>query len=158
MRGAVWTALLQQRYVYEDTKILVLEPSLLRDNSELIDRPRAAPADAWRAWRVADRRGGRLPEDFDPGLPVTWFTDKDWWLLPEGKDLSEGRWEPFHQRFPGNSGHISLGPIGFSRDGRTAVVAGFVGSGMLSASGDLHVLRLVDGAWKVVDSFNYIIA
>ena len=40
----------------------------------------------------------------------------------------------------------------------TAVLAGFVGSGMLSASGDIYVLKLIDGAWEVVDSFNYMIA
>lgn len=156
-RRAVWTALLVQAYAREDTKVLVLEPALSFGETNWGASPRSAPPDAWRAFLAAQRSGGHLPRDLDVGTPLVWLPNEDWRRFPEGDGI-EGRWGEFHARFPGNAGLITLGPIGFSRDGNTAITHGFVGSGMLSASGDIFVLRKTAAGWKVVQVENFAMA
>lgn len=156
---AVWEALLRQAYIGKTTKLVVLRRRLEADpsNDDWGGRPRGVPADAWSAFRTAFQRDGSLPQDLDPGLPVTWFRDEEFRDLPDGDSL-DGRWSAFHERFPGNSGLISLGHVGFSRDGRTAVVYGFVGSASLSASGDIFVLRKTANGWRLVQTHNMVMA
>ena len=67
-------------------------------------------------------------------------------------------WTAFHDKFPGNAGHILLSGVGFSRDGRQALVFGSVGSASLSASGDFFLLRRTANGWRVVDIENRVVA
>lgn len=156
---AVYEALIREAYVSGDTKMIVLDPRYVSGGDEWNwgQRPAGVPADAWQALLVAFRREGGLPSDVDPGLPVAWLDDDQFGALPAGASI-EGRWTAFHDRFPGSSGHVQLSRIGFSRDARTAVVYGFVGSGSLSASGDLFVLRKTSAGWRLVKTHNYVVA
>ncbi len=146
--------------VFEGTKRFVVDPNYhwrADEGWSHEDRPRGVPQDAWQSWYAASRRGGRLPRDLEPGLPLSWFSNAEFHRLPESGGM-EMRWPAFHKRFPGSSGHIQLSRIGWSRDGTTALVYGFVGSGSLSASGDLFVLRRTADGWRLMKSHNFAMA
>lgn len=156
-RRAVWVALIQQAYVHADTKVVVLDPELMSGIDNWGERPRRIPRDAWASFVAAQMPSGFLPRDLDPGVPLKWFGRAEWQSLPD-KDIVEGRWTAFHERFPGNSGSIELSAVGFSRDGRTAVVHAGFGSAGLTASYDIFVLRRTRDGWRIVHTHNIAIA
>lgn len=158
-RRDAWTALIRHAYVGDATKLVVLDPQLgdLGSHDMFGGRPDSVPTDAWRAFRRALRRPGTLPRDLDPGLPLAWFTEAGWRTLPD-TGIVEGRWSAFHARFPNSSGYIQLSPIGFSRDGQTAVLMGMRGYGSLSMSADIFVLKKTAEGWHVVETRNVAMA
>lgn len=154
----VWSAVVQQVYARPGTAVAVLEPWIDRSAAqESIGRPPGVSSAHWTALRAANARARRLPADLDVGLPIEWFGHADWMDLPDDRSI-ESRWTAFHERFPDNTGHVSLSGVGFSRDGRTALVYGFVGSASLSASGDFFVLRRDGDGWTVVRTINMVMA
>lgn len=163
---SVYETLLREAYIMPAyhvtprTQRFVLAPAAYVRTDEgwyASDGPRAWPQDAWDVWYAESRHGGRLPQDLDPGLPLHWFPNRSLQALPTDGTI-EQRWPAFHERFPHSSGHIELSRIGFSHDGRTAIVYGFVGSGSLSASGDLFLLRRTTTGWRLAATHNCAIA
>lgn len=151
----VWAALLRQHYVEGGTRVVVLEPDV--DVSACSwDRPYFADARLWRAFVAANESPRAMPRDLDAGVPVAWFSNAEWHALPQ--DEVEMGWTAFHERFPGNAGHISLSGVGFSEDGRLALVFGSVGRASLSASGDFFLLRRDARGWRIVDVLTVVMA
>ena len=157
---AVYEAVLREAYTHDGVKRLVVDPDLHWIGDDMVglyERPRGVPHDAWRAWITRARRGGKLPRELTPGVEVHWFTNREVLDLPTDGSI-EAWWPAFHERFPDSSGHIQLSRIGFSADGRSAVVYGWVGSGSLSASGDLFLLRRTEAGWRMVATHNFAMA
>ena len=125
---------------------------------------RVTPGDRLRADTAADfRRGrpGRMPRDPAPGLPVHWFTSAEWEALPTESGAAyelDAKWYAFHQRFPDSAGHMAFSHVGFSRDGRQALVHMWSGSASLSGAGHFYLLEARAGAWSVVDQVMTVIA
>jgi hypothetical protein len=93
------------------------------------------PADAVAALVRARRRA--VPPALADDLPVAWQADR-----PGGPSF--GDTTVVH-----STGRVELSPIGFSQDGRFAVVHAMRTCGPLSATGRIVLLERVDGAWRV---------
>ena len=148
---AVYRELLLQAYVEPETQLVVLDSELLvfDDGWSDSDRPRGLDSQAWRAFRTASRTGGRVPSGVLPAVKVIWLPRGDVEAEP-GAVARDDDWAAFHRRYPGSSGLIQLSRVGFSPDGRSAVVYGTVARGPLSAASHLFVLRRTGSRWCVV--------
>lgn len=60
-------------------------------------------------------------------------------------------WRAFTRRYPRAAGLVTLSPVAYSADGTAAMVHVTFAGGLLNAHGEAVVLRLVNGAWNVVD-------
>ena len=61
----------------------------------------------------------------------------------------EGYWAEFNRRFPGATGLLSVSGIGYSRDGREAVVVADFSCGVLCGRGKVALLQKQGGVWMV---------
>jgi hypothetical protein len=153
---AVWEALIRQAYISDDTKVVLLSTELQSGGDEWNwgPKPRGIPSDAWQAFVLAFGRGGTVAEDLDVGVPLDWNEPGQVEEVPTDETDADDGWSGFNERFPGNSGLVSISRVGFSRDGRTAVVYGTVWRASLSASQDLFVLRKTVRGWRLVLTHN----
>ncbi len=123
--------------------------------------------DTWNDYRLQSEHHYRevaVPRDLDVGAPITWFTDAEFQALVEEAEKTkeplslETAWDTLRKRYPKWSGWISVGAIGFSRDGRQALTdtsAGFAG---LSMSGHVVLLEKRGGVWRVVKEYVAVMA
>ncbi|MEZ6006882.1 MAG: hypothetical protein R3F05_03805 [Planctomycetota bacterium] len=156
---AVYKELLRQACAEPETQLVVLDPELLvcDDGWSDGDRPRGLDPQAWRAFRAASRTGGHVPFGVLPAVKVTWLRSGDMEAEP-GAVAPDDDWVAFRRRYPGNSGLIRLSRVGFSPDGRSAVVYGTVARGALSAASHLFVLRWTGSRWRIVRAHEFGIA
>ena len=121
----------------------MLNPKIVRGMSLHEEGRRTMPQDAWRDFQ---RRSvwGTVPRDLTTATPIDW--------------LPKGTWNRgvFEAKHPGNAGYIELGPVGFSRDGRTAVLWVMWSGGPLSASGDYVLMERTAEGWRVARSVTVI--
>jgi hypothetical protein len=102
---------------------------------------------------------GEMPRDLDPGLPVVWFSEADWEALavPAGGFEMGNRWMAFRERFPG-SGWITFGEVGFSRDGREAVLSVWIGDDALAGAGYVARLEKTADGWTLRERERTVVA
>ena len=133
-------AVLRSPYVRDGADVVVVNPTPdVWAEGSFGPRPREVPRDVWEDFMAAHRRAGpSLPRDLDPGVPLEW------------SDQVKGA--------PRRAVSITLSPIGFSRDGRTAVVAATVMSAPLSGSNDYFILKRTANGWRLWKKHNISIA
>ena len=94
-----------------------------------------------------------ISAEIDAGLPVAWFGEPDWRVLPRkgtgANEENNERWAAFHERFPGSSGWLSFSAVGFSNDGRQAVLHARTASASLDSEGSLVLLEKVGRRWRL---------
>ena len=61
-------------------------------------------------------------------------------------------WDAFHKQYPDSAGRWELSRVGFSADGRQALVCLGGQAGELVGMGSYHLLERIDGRWSVVGS------
>jgi hypothetical protein len=162
-RGEVVAAVLRQLYTSDRVERFVIDPIAQATDAWGRERlPRLAPS-TLRDF-VARRAGRRLPDPLDAGRPVVWFTDADWNALPLPPDVGGGvlaleeRWTSFRRAQPGSAGMMSFSEVGFSSDGRQALVHVWTASAGLSGYGQLILLEREALGWQVVDKTTTVVS
>lgn len=90
-------------------------------------------------------------------MPKALTRDRDVQLASEGElqrtleRPGSDYWRAFTRRYPRAAGLVSLSRVAYSADGAAAMVHVTFAGGLLNAYGEAVVLRLVNGAWNVVD-------
>jgi hypothetical protein len=159
---AVYEAVLLSMWVGERVENVVLNPTSSGAAGETYRLQQEFPGlrpDTLRDYRAKSELSARLPADLQVGKPINWYTDAEFEKALRAKERNntgfplEDTWEAVRKRWPNWSGWITLGNVGFSRDGQQALVdtgAGFAG---LSASWHVVLLQKQDGVWKVIDEY-----
>ena len=80
-----------------------------------------------------------------PSVPLT---EVDEAALPPRNPGSY--WQAFYQRFPGSPGIVTFSAVGFSADGRSALVMVDTGCGGLCGDTHYYLLQYLDGRWTVI--------
>lgn len=100
---------------------------------------------AIRSFTQANRRGYRWPHDLGSRYDLHFLTPE------QSKEIlrDQDGWDRFYRLFPKAHGHTTISRAGFSSDGRVALVYRGCQSEWLAGSGQIYVLRLERGRWKV---------
>lgn len=158
-RTAVYEAVLRRMWMGERVTQLVIDPSVMGGAAEAYPYPLRMPglrADTRRDYARVSASPTALPKDIDVGIPINWYTHAEFKkALDEAEKQESGlpledAWEQLRERYPGWSGWISFSDIGFSRDGRQALLDAGSGSAGLSAAYYLVLLEKRAGRWVVV--------
>jgi hypothetical protein len=149
---AVWSAVLDTRngppYV---TRIVIVDSTRQGDRGlEAGPWPVGGgrvPDDAMQSFRVANSRPWALENRFRTRVPVQLLSQAGNRVVSKDPDDEEGR---NITRFPGAGGVVTLSRVGFSGDGRTALVFHRVMCGGLCGEESYYLLALgADGTWEV---------
>lgn len=155
----VYAVVLRDAYGLPDSEPVVLNPELSTSIGEFGDPPHRVPRDAWEAYASAHGKGATaLPRELAIARRVEWLTRDELAALEGGDEGHSGPWPAFRSRFGNRASWITFTPIGFSRDGRSALVQGTIARDVLSGSSDYFVLRRSGGRWRVVETLNIAIA
>lgn len=165
-RKAVYEAVIAQMYVGPNVKQVVVNPAATWGSGGTDDyaaRLRRARRDTRRDYLRVMESASAIPRDIDPGVPVSWYTDAQFWAAEkkaraDGGMSLEDAWAQLGEAHPGWSGWISMSDVGFSRDGRQAMLDIGSGSAGLSAAYYLVLLEKRDGTWVVVQKVETAIA
>jgi hypothetical protein len=109
------------------------------DASDMID------VSAIRSFRQANSRGHVWPKDLDRRYDLHFLTSaqsKEIWKDEDG-------WDRFYRLYPKAYGHTTISRVGFSADGRLALIYRGCQSDWLAGRGQIYVLRYERGRWKV---------
>jgi hypothetical protein len=120
----------------------------IASSKRMFDRsgaPEIAPAFR-RALVDANRQGHAQP--MPPGRPTIRLSAKE---LP--RTFRMDFWQTFHDRHPGSAGYVQATWAVVSRDGGQALIHVEHHCGGLCGTGDLHLLRLHDGQWRIETSY-----
>ena len=149
---AVWSALLDTRngvpYV---TRIIIVDSTREGDHG-LSAGPwpvggGRVPDDVLQSFREANTKPWPLENRFRTGVPVQLLSQAGNRVVQKDPDDEEGR---SITRFPGAGGVVTLSRVGFSGDGRTALVFHRVMCGRLCGEESYYLLALgADGTWGV---------
>ena len=152
---AVWSALLDTRngvpYV---TRIVIVDSTRAGDHG-LSAGPwpvggGRVPDDVLRSFREANTRAWPLENRFRTSVPVQLLSQAGNRVVSKDPDDGEGR-NITNVRFPGAGGVVTLSRVGFSGDGRTALVFHRVICGGLCGEDSYYLLALgADARWGVV--------
>lgn len=161
---AVYEALLENKYIFEKTKLLVLQPQVYTGRSK----------EGMEAYKREIKQ--KLPEMSDEviedfvrkvylphilndqlKLKVKWVlldkaTLRSVFKLKEGQGIT---WKQFYAEYPESSGSISLSRVGFDRSRTVAFVDVFHGYGEVGASADYYLLRKQNEKWIVEKNVNH---
>jgi hypothetical protein len=152
----VQAAVLDSLFIRDSTRHVVVGDSTVSGGSHFVDED----------YRSALRRLGRLPDgrqkDFEAKRAVERRVDSLSIKVPMLRFDAPSRaalraqwrdprsyWQEFYRRFPGTPGLIDVSRVGFSRDGRSALVLVEYGSGGLCGGTIYALLELQAGRWRV---------
>ncbi len=148
---AVYSALIDSLYIYENTAMIVM-----RDSTEAYD---LSDSTARKYLRDGLKIGDTLIDAYVlkngpmAVLRRAFTIPTDYVLLADSSYqrivYSAGGWDAFYTQFPGAQGYMTLSRVGFSADGNTALVYASNTPGFLAGSGICATLKKRSGVWKV---------
>lgn len=152
---AVWSALLDTRNGVGAVKRIVIVDSTRQGDHGLSAGPwpvggGLVPDDVLQSFREANSKPWPLENRFRTRVPVQLLSQAGKQAVPKDSDEKEGR-NVTNGRFPGAGGVVTLSRVGFSGDGRTALVFHRVICGGLCGEDAYFLLALgADARWGVV--------
>lgn len=152
----VQTAVLDSFLVQPGVARLVVVDSTLRGADHFVDEDYAAalrmlgdlPA-GLREDLEQKRRPPMAIQELRTRVPVVAFSEADRAALRSAVSPTEG-WLKFRARFPASSGRIAISRVGFSRDGRFALMLMDYGCGDRCGGTVYYLLARQENAWKTI--------
>lgn len=154
----IYSALIQQKYVEPNTKLLVIEDRTFRydfaiqDDEPWRDKPKKGVAIDQSAAEDYEARNSRQwllnKALFKFPVKIDFITDLDLKAIFHG-NWGELRWISYYRRYPESRGFIMLSRIGFNTAHTQALL--YMGSRCGPGCGDLNFLLLekVNGNWTI---------
>lgn len=153
----VQAAVLDSFFTRSDTKLLVLLDSTVRGSDHFVDEDYAS----------ALRTLGDLPEglhedfaekrkyrvglrDIPARVPVVFLSGRDLAEIGRGATNPDSYWRRFYSRFPASSGRLAVSRVGFSRDGRHALMLVDYGCGGLCGGTVYYLLEKRTNTWQTI--------
>jgi hypothetical protein len=153
----VQAAVLDSFFVRRDTKLLVLLDSTIRGSNHFVDEDYARALN-----RLGDLPEG-LQEDFakkrnareklrdmSTRVPVVFVGARDLAEIRQGATNPDVFWQRFYSRFPASSGRLAVSRLGFSRDGRYALMLVDYGCGGRCGGTVYYLLERRADMWQTI--------
>jgi len=101
-----------------------------------------------------------MPRDLAVGVPVEFLSAAEWDALPVAGDgfVIDERWKTFRARFPGSAGWMIFTNVGFSADGRQALVHLVQSHASLAGRGHFVLLEHSAAGWRVVEESTTVVS
>jgi hypothetical protein len=153
---AVYSALISQRFIKNETRLIVITNPTCCDISEVtrenlnlsVNQLLPFSQDTLESLRQRNKETKHLQGAFKLAVPYQIVDyNKIKKLFEPG--MFEDEWKTFYRWYPRSNGYITLSRVGFNRDGDEALVNTGWMSGALSGEGHYFLLSKKAGKWQV---------
>jgi len=153
---AIYSALISQRFIKNETLLIVITDPTCCDISEAtkenlnlsMDQLLPFSQDTLEDFRQRNKETRHLQRKFTLAVPYQIVDYKKIEKLFEPRML-EDEWKTFYRWYPRSNGYITLSRVGFNRGGDEALVNTGWMSGALSGEGHYFLLSKKAGKWQV---------
>lgn len=152
----VYAALIDEMYVDERVKLIVIVDHTDADYSEDLDQTlqyvteniSGIQQETLDDFKAQNAQSHPLRDDFNLRVPHGLISQRE---MKEIFSTGSG-WDEFYQKYPDSQGAMTLSRVGFNREGDQALV--YVGnqSHWLAGAGYYVLLARQDGAWVIQDN------
>jgi len=149
---AVYSTLISQKFVRDDTRLVVITNPTCCANEDLdVWRMKALEpfsADTLESFKTANKQSVHLEREFT--LSVT-YRIVDYKSIEElfASIMLDESWNKFYEMYPQSNGYLRLSRVGFNKERTEALVSTGWMRGELYGEGKWYLLTKVNGAWRV---------
>ena len=153
----VQAAVLDSFFTRSDTKVLILLDSTVRGSDHFVDEDYAS------ALRTLGELPDGLHEDFEnkrkhrvglreisARVPIVLIGARELAEIQSGATNPDSYWRRFYARFPASSGRLAVSRVGFSRDGRYALILVDYGCGGRCGGTVYYLLEKRTNRWVTI--------